>query len=82
MKIRIVQITLAAILFLVGYAAGHYNGNVVHAEGTKVRTSTIPRTWGHCVGVLGGFFVLEDRAGTLRIVEASSGEIEIQANRN
>jgi hypothetical protein len=82
MKTWIMQITLAAILLLVGYAGGHYNNDVVHAQGAKFHTSTIPRSWGHCVGALGGFFVLEDRAGTLRIVEANSGEIQIQANRN
>jgi len=79
MKTWVVRIGVAVVLILVGYVGGHYKGTIVHAQ---QYTPTIPKAWGRCVGGGVPFLIFEDSAGTIRVVQANTGEVAVQANRN
>jgi hypothetical protein len=74
----ILRIALAVLLFASGYYAARMRETVAYAQ----RTVAIPKTWGHCVGTIGGSVVLEDASGTIRIVNWETGIAEVQINRN
>jgi hypothetical protein len=65
-------------LISAGYTGGRYT---VHAQ-QRVPTYTIPKSWGHCVGVMAGLLFLEDSNGAIRLAASSSGQLQMQENRN
>ena len=72
MKIRFLNICIAIALIAGGYALGHSRTTVVHAQandatrGEHYWESSVPKTWGHVVGVAGQSLIFEDGVGTIR----------------
>jgi hypothetical protein len=79
MKARIVNICLATALIVAGYMWGHSSATVVYAQ---TRNATIPKAWGRVVGTMATALVLEDSAGTIRVVRSDTGHLEVQVSRN
>jgi hypothetical protein len=78
MKQWIGRIGIVMALSLVVYIAGHRSGAVVHAQ----QPISIPKAYGHCIGTMVQYLVLEDSAGTIRIVEPSNGQVQLTVTRN
>jgi hypothetical protein len=64
MKSRLLQLLLSVVLVLGGYLWGNHSVTPVHAQSDHA----IPKAYGKFVGTMGGAFVFEDSAGTLRTV--------------
>jgi len=75
-------------MLLIGYALGvypmgHRSIPVVHAQATQATTYVnMPKAWGPLVGTMTGVLVLQDRAGTIRLVAANTGAVAEVITRN
>lgn len=78
MKAWIARVGLAFALVLVVYFLGHMSPTVVKAQSNV----TIPKAWGHVVGVGGREVTLEAGDGTIRVVDITNGRLEGQVGRN
>ncbi|HMH13499.1 MAG TPA: hypothetical protein VK578_10360 [Edaphobacter sp.] len=76
MKVRILNICVAALLIAAGFVWG--NRSVVLAQ---QHTSVVPKTWGHAVGGAANILIFEDADGVIRFVNPNNGEMTIQVNR-
>jgi hypothetical protein len=77
MKLWIGRIAVALMLIIVGWFAGTHS-KVVHAQ----QPVSIPKAFGHCVGVMGPMLVFEGEDGTVRIVSPENGQLQMMMGRN
>lgn len=77
MKARILNICLGIALVGTGYLFGHHSTTVVHAQ----ENASIPKAWGKVIGTTGSGLLLEDGAGTLRVVDYY-GRVVVMVGRN
>lgn len=82
----IVRVGFSTALVLTGYLLGslqtrHSSSGVVHAQQQVIQLS-MPRAWGPVIGTPTGVLIFEDRAGTLRMVAANTGDLAEIITRN
>ena len=80
MKSRLLQLLLAVTLVLGGYWWGHSSVTVVHAQAQA--QLSIPKSYGKLVGTVGSGFIFEDSTGTLRLIDAGTGQFVQAFTRN
>lgn len=80
MKSWILRIVFASALLVLGSMWGYRSATVVHAQATS--TINIPKAWGPVIGTMTGVLVLQDSAGTLRLVAADTGQLGEVVTRN
>lgn len=80
MKLWALRILFALALLSIGYTWGHYSTAVVHAQ--QPTQVSIPKDWGPIIGTMTGILILQDRAGTIRLVAADTGAVGELITRN
>lgn len=63
---------LVSMLFL-----GWYVASQARPAYAQAKQATIPKSWGPCKGAVGGALIFEDSAGTVRLVDAGRGNLEV-----
>lgn len=72
----LIMLGLVLMLFL-----GWYVVSQERPAYAQVSQTTIPKSWGPCKGAVGGVLIFEDSAGTIRLVDARKGNLEITYER-
>jgi hypothetical protein len=73
-KLWTLRLAFSIAMILFGYTVGTYkSASTVHAQ--AVTQINLPKAWGPLVGTMTGVLVLQDRAGTIRLVSADTGVV-------
>jgi len=78
MKNWVLRICVGVFLLVVGYLLGANSPHLVFTQSAK----SIPKSYGKVVTGSSNLLYFEDSSGTIRVVDANGGELQVTLPRN